>query len=54
MLHVKLKVSTYAHARIKKVDTSKAEKVTEVHAIIVGDSLPLTGTDINDRPIFSL
>lgn len=54
MLHVKLKVSTYALARIKKVDTSKAEKVTEVHAIIVGDSLPLTGTDINDRPIFSL
>ena len=53
MLHVKLKVSTHAHAKIKKIDTSKAEKVTGVHAIIVGDSLPLTGTDIKDRPILA-
>src|SRR5699024_5918475 len=43
----------HAHAKIKKIDTSKAEKVTGVHAIIVGDSLPLTGTDIKDRPILA-
>lgn len=53
MLHVKLKVSSYAHAKLKKIDTSKAEQVTGVHAVVVGEALPLTGTDIKDRPILA-
>ncbi|MEN1968552.1 xanthine dehydrogenase family protein molybdopterin-binding subunit [Lentibacillus sp. N15] len=53
MLHVKLKVSAHAHAKLKKIDTSKAKKVTGVHAIILGEALPLTGAEIKDRPILA-
>ncbi len=42
MLHAKVKASPFASARIKKIDTSRAEKLPGVRAI-------LTGADLNYR-----
>lgn len=53
MLHIKLKISPHAHANIKHIDTSKAEEIKGVHAVLVGESLPLTGAEIKDRPILA-
>ncbi len=53
MLHIKLKVSSHAHAKLKKIDISKAEQMAGVHAIILGKSLPLIGAEIKDRPILA-
>ncbi|WP_139193830.1 xanthine dehydrogenase family protein molybdopterin-binding subunit [Anaerobacillus alkalidiazotrophicus] len=50
MLHVKLVVSSYAHAKIKGIDISKAREVIGVRAIIIGQPQPLTGEEIKDRP----
>lgn len=50
MLHVKLVVSTFAHAKIVKIDLSEAEKVRGVHAIVLGKNFPLMGAEIKDRP----
>ena len=51
MLHVKMVISPYGHAKIKKIDTSKAQKVPGVRAILTGDpTLPLVGEEIRDRP----
>ena len=36
MLHACVKKSPYAHARILKIDTSKAEALTGVHAVLTG------------------
>ncbi len=40
MLHAKIKKSPYAHARILSIDTSKAEKLEGVKAIITGKDVP--------------
>ncbi len=40
MLYGKIKFSEYAHARIKHIDTSKAEKLPGVHAVITGHDTP--------------
>jgi 4-hydroxybenzoyl-CoA reductase subunit alpha len=40
MLHAKLLRSTEAHARIVSIDTSKAEALPGVHAVLVGAELP--------------
>jgi 4-hydroxybenzoyl-CoA reductase subunit alpha len=40
MLHCKLKRSTRIHARIKRIDTSKAEAMPGVHAVVVGSEMP--------------
>jgi hypothetical protein len=40
MLHGKLLRSPYAHARIKNIDTSKAEKLSGVRAVITGKDFP--------------
>ncbi len=40
MLYGKIKFSDYAHARIKHIDTSKAERVPGVHAVITGYNTP--------------
>lgn len=40
MLYGKIKFSEYAHARIKHIDTSKAERLPGVHAVITGYSTP--------------
>lgn len=53
-LHAKILTSTYAHAIIKSIDTSKAEKSKGVKAVITGEFLPvLTGSIIEDRPIIA-
>lgn len=52
-LHVKLVTSQHAHARIIKIDSSEAEKVDGVQAIILGEPFPLTGDEVQDRPILA-
>ncbi|MDV2684047.1 xanthine dehydrogenase family protein molybdopterin-binding subunit [Alkalihalophilus lindianensis] len=50
MLHIKLVVSSHAHAKIKAIDTTKARQIPGVRAILLGQPFPLTGEEINDRP----
>jgi CO/xanthine dehydrogenase Mo-binding subunit len=50
MLHIKLVVSSYAHAKIKYIDTTKAQKAAGVRAILIGQPFPLAGEEIRDRP----
>jgi CO/xanthine dehydrogenase Mo-binding subunit len=40
MLYGKIKFSDYAHARITHIDTSKAERLPGVHAVITGYNTP--------------
>ena len=40
MLYGKIKFSQYAHAKIKKIDTSKAERLQGVRAVITGYNTP--------------
>lgn len=42
MLHAKLLRSTEAHARIVSIDTSKAEALDGVFAVLTGKSMPIT------------
>lgn len=53
MLHVKLVVSSYAHAKLKKVDVTKAWQVPGVRAIVLGQQFPLMGSEVKDRPIIA-
>ncbi len=41
MLHAKILRSTQAHARIRAIDTSAAEALEGVHAVITGSSMPI-------------
>ena len=41
MLHGKVLRSPHAHALIKSIDTSKAEKIPGVRAVVIGTDLPL-------------
>lgn len=51
MLSCKLVISPYGHARIVSIDTSLAEKMPGVRAIVKGGPpLPLIGESIRDRP----
>ncbi|MDN4072446.1 xanthine dehydrogenase family protein molybdopterin-binding subunit [Fictibacillus terranigra] len=50
ILHAKLVVSPYAHARIKSIKTEKASHVFGVRAVLAGERFPLTGEEIRDRP----
>lgn len=50
-LYAVMLTSPYAHATIKKIDTSKALKSEGVIAVITGEDAPyLTGSMIHDRP----
>ncbi len=50
-LYACMLTSPYAHAQIKRIDTSKALKSEGVHAVITGNDAPyLTGSMIHDRP----
>jgi CO/xanthine dehydrogenase Mo-binding subunit len=49
MLHTGKVISPYGHARIKKIDFSKASSLEGVKAIVTGGNLPLTGEEIKDR-----
>ena len=40
MLHGKILYSTHAHARIKRIDTSRAEKLPGVRAVLTGNTIP--------------
>ncbi|OEH85101.1 aldehyde oxidase [Desulfuribacillus stibiiarsenatis] len=53
MLHVHLVTSPYAHAKIVSIDTSKAARSPGVRAIVLGQAYPLTGEEIQDRPIIA-
>ncbi len=53
MHKIKLVVSSHTHAKLTKIDTSNAWKIPGVRAILLGQSLPLTGDDIKDRPILA-
>ncbi len=53
MLHVKLVVSSYAHAKLKKVDVTKAREIPGVRAIVLGQQFPLMGSEVKDRPIIA-
>ncbi len=53
MLHVKLVVSSHAHAKLIAINPSKAWEVPGVRAIIFGQSLPLTGGELKDRTILA-
>ncbi|KJF27143.1 aldehyde oxidase [Clostridium aceticum] len=50
MLHIKLVVSPYAHAKVISIDSTKALEVSGIRGIIVGQPFPLTGEEIQDRP----
>ena len=39
MLHMAVTRSIYAHARIKRIDISKAQKLAGVHTIVTGDEV---------------
>lgn len=56
MLHAKMVISHYAHATIKSIDSSQAEKAPGVQAIITGEYANgiLTGTFVEDRPILAI
>lgn len=51
LLHAKMVISPYAHAKIKKIDTSQAWSVMGVQAIVTGEAFPVpVGPLIADRP----
>ncbi|WP_062107021.1 xanthine dehydrogenase family protein molybdopterin-binding subunit [Bacillus niameyensis] len=51
MLHAKLVTSSYAHAKIKAINTKEAWNVPGVRAIVTGDSFPFhIGPILADRP----
>lgn len=55
MLYAKLKVSPFAHARIKKIDISKARSLPGVKAILTGQDTPCKlGLYMIDRPVLAV
>ncbi|MFA9557043.1 xanthine dehydrogenase family protein molybdopterin-binding subunit [Evansella sp. AB-rgal1] len=50
LFHAKTVISTFAHAKIKSIDTKEARSVRGVRAILAGEEFPLTGEEIRDRP----
>jgi len=54
LLHGKIKRSPHPHAIIKKIDTSKAEKLPGVKAVVTGNDYPqYIGMYLKDRFIFA-
>lgn len=56
MLHGKILRSPYAHARIRYIDTSVAERLPGVKAVISADNVPrslLFGIDGRDEPFMA-
>ncbi|MDW8063703.1 MAG: xanthine dehydrogenase family protein molybdopterin-binding subunit [Candidatus Caldarchaeum sp.] len=54
MLHTKLVLSPYAHAKIKAIHTEKARKASGVVAVAVGDDFPFrVGLYVNDRNVLA-
>ena len=55
MLHARLLRSPYPHARILRIDTSRAESLPGVHAVLTARDLPnrLTGLKRKDLPVLA-
>lgn len=56
MLHGKILRSPYAHARVINIDTSKAEQLPGVKAILTGKNVPqvyMPGIDVKDEPFLA-
>lgn len=53
LYHVKLVTSEYAHAIIQNIAIEEAKQIKGVHAILLGEPFPLTGDEIQDRPILA-
>ncbi|WP_371539423.1 xanthine dehydrogenase family protein molybdopterin-binding subunit [Streptomyces sp. NBC_01023] len=58
MLHAKVLRSPHAHARVVSVDTTKAENLAGVHAVLTRDHLdgldPMCGAYVKDQPFVAL
>ncbi|AZR72668.1 xanthine dehydrogenase [Anoxybacter fermentans] len=55
MLYAKIKRSPYPHAKILNIDTSKAEALPGVEAVITGKDFPnTTGLYMADRTVFAI
>lgn len=55
MLYARLVTSSFAHAKIKKIDVSEANRLPGIRAIITGEYFPyLTGSTIQDQPIIAI
>lgn len=53
LYHIKLVTSKYAHAMIRGIDIEEAEQLEGVKSIILGNAFPLTGDEVQDRPILA-
>src|SRR5918992_3831745 len=51
LLHGKVLRSPHAHARIKSIDTSKAEAYPGVKAVVTVKDLPISGMENPDRSL---
>src|SRR5690242_20636725 len=55
MLYARIKTSPYAHARIKSIDTSKAQALPGVKAVLTGaEAFQKLGIYMVDRPILAV
>lgn len=58
MLHAKVLRSPHAHARIRKIDSSRALKLPGVRIVVTGDDLdglsPIYGMRIKDQPVLAI
>ncbi|NQV54297.1 MAG: xanthine dehydrogenase family protein [Rhodospirillales bacterium] len=55
MIHAKIKRAGIAHARIKSIDVSEAEKMPGVLATLVGSEIPVNsfGPSLQDQPVLA-
>ena len=55
LLHGKLRLSEYAHARVLAVDTSEAERLPGVRAVLTAWNTPeyCFGSDFDDQTLFA-
>ncbi|MGV3635459.1 MAG: xanthine dehydrogenase family protein molybdopterin-binding subunit [Pseudorhodoplanes sp.] len=58
MLHAKILRSPHAHARILRIDTSRARRMPGVRAVVTGEDLgdlnPIYGVRIKDQPVLAM
>ena len=58
MLHAKILRSPHAHARIRKIDATRALRLPGVRAVVTGDDLgglnPIYGMRIKDQPVLAM
>ena len=58
MLYGRILRSPYAHARIKRIDCSRAKRLAGVHSILIGEDVldinPYYGHAVKDRPLIAI